>query len=143
MKPVQQQKSWICSGELPLKGKSALIIEDDALIAINAEFCLLDAGAAVVKIANSMASAKSILDEGISFDVAVVDLLLADGNASTLAQVLSERGIAVVIATGDVVCEGQPAHSKAITILQKPYTDRDLINALMRCAAAAPVYSIT
>jgi hypothetical protein len=37
MKPVQQQKSWICSGELPLKGKSALIIEDDALIAINAE----------------------------------------------------------------------------------------------------------
>ena len=70
-----------------------------------------------------MASAKSILDEGISFDVAVVDLLLADGNASTLAQVLSERGIAVVIATGDVVCEGQPAHSKAITILQKPSTD--------------------
>jgi FixJ family two-component response regulator len=108
-------------------------------LAISAEFCLLDAGAAVVKIANSMASAKSILDEGISFDVAVVDLLLADGNASTLAQVLSERGIAVVIATGDVVCEGQPAHSKAITILQKPYTDRDLINALMRCAAAAPV----
>jgi hypothetical protein len=91
-KPMQQQKSWICSEQLPLKGKSALIIEYDALVAVSVEFCLLDAGAAVVKIANSIASAKSILDEGISFDVAVVDLLLADGNASTLVQVLSGVG---------------------------------------------------
>ena len=64
------------SGELPLKGKSALIVEDDALIAINAEFNLLDAGAAVVRIANSVASAKSALDEGIPFDVALVDVCL-------------------------------------------------------------------
>ena len=114
------------------------MFEDEALIALNIESCLQDAGAAVV-IANSIALAKSTLAEGTTFDAAVVDLLLADGNASPLIQVLSERGIAVVIATGDVVCEGQPAHSKAITILQKPYTGRDLINALMKCAAAAPL----
>jgi hypothetical protein len=44
------------------------------------------AGAAVV-IANSIALAKSALDEGIPFDAAVVDLRLADGNASPLIQV--------------------------------------------------------
>jgi DNA-binding NtrC family response regulator len=66
--------------------KSVLIIEDKALIAMSVESCLQDAGAAVV-IANSIALAQSALDEGIPFDAAVVDLHLADGNASLLIQV--------------------------------------------------------
>lgn len=54
-------------------------------------------------------------------------------------QILSERGIAVVITTSDAVCQGQPAFRTAIDIIQKPYTDRDLVKALMKCAAAAPL----
>jgi CheY-like chemotaxis protein len=100
-------------GQLPLAGKSVLIIEDNALIAVSVESCLQDAGAAVV-IANSIALAQSALDEAIPFDAAVVDLLLTDGNASPLIQVLSERGIPVVISTGDEVDRGQPALSKAV-----------------------------
>jgi hypothetical protein len=37
--------------QLPLAGKSVLIIEDEPLIAMSVQFCLQDAGAAVVKIA--------------------------------------------------------------------------------------------
>jgi DNA-binding NtrC family response regulator len=122
---------------LPLAGKSVLIIEDEALIAMSVEFCLQDAGAAVVKIANSIALAQSALDEGIPFDAAVVDLHLADGNASSLVQALSARGIAVVITTGDLACRSQPAHSKAITVLQKPHTESDLINAIQKATVAA------
>jgi DNA-binding NtrC family response regulator len=129
-------------GQLPLAGKSVLIIEDEALIAMNIESCLQDAGAAV-DIANSIVSAQSALDEGTPFDVAVVDLRLADGNASPLIQVLSERGIPVVISTGDEVDRGQPALNKAAAILQKPYAENDLINAITRTpppsrAASAP-----
>jgi PleD family two-component response regulator len=40
-------------GQLPLAGKSVLIIEDEALIAMNVESCLQDAGAAVAKNAES------------------------------------------------------------------------------------------
>jgi DNA-binding NtrC family response regulator len=126
------------SAELPLKGKSALIVEDNALIAMGAECSLLDAGAAVVRIANSVASAKSALDEGFPFDVALVDLYLEDGDASRLVQILSERGVAVVITTGYAVRQ-RPALRTAIDILQKPYTERDLIKALMKCAVAAPL----
>jgi hypothetical protein len=61
----------------------------------------------IVKIANSIALAQSALDEGIPFDAAVVDLHLADGNASSLVRALSERGIAVVITTGDLPCRSQ------------------------------------
>jgi len=50
---------------LPLSGKSVLIIEDEALIALSVESCLLAAGAAVVKIANSISASQSALDEGI------------------------------------------------------------------------------
>lgn len=127
------------SGELPLRGKSALIVEDNALVAIGAEYSLRDAGAAVVRIANSLASAKNALDEGFPFDVALVDLYLDDGDASPLVQILSERGVAVVITTGYAVSRGQPALRTGIAILQKPYTERDLMNALMKCAAAAPL----
>ena len=133
----QGQTSWptrASLGQLPLAGKSVLIIEDEALIAMSVEFCLQNAGAAVVKIANSIALAQSALDEGISFDVAVVDLLLADGNASTLVPALSERGIAVVITTGNEVDRRQPALSKAVGILQKPHTDSDLIKTITQKA---------
>jgi CheY-like chemotaxis protein len=136
---MQKQKSSSCLGELPLKGKSALVVEDNALVAISAEFCLRDAGAAVVRIANSVALAKSALDEGFPFDIALVDLYLEDGDASPLVQILSERGIAVVITTGDEFCQGRLALRTAIDVLLKPYTDRDLINAVMKCAAAAPL----
>jgi len=124
---------------LPIEGKAVLILEDEPLVAMNVELCLLDAGAAVVKIANSIASAKSALDECIPFDTAVVDLALADGNASTLIQLLAERGIAVVITTGYGVDRGQPALGRAVAILQKPHTDSDLINAIQQSMAAASI----
>src|SRR3984893_18378324 len=136
---MQKQKSSVLSRQLPFKGKSAFIVEDNALVAISAEFSLRDAGAAVVRIANSVASAKSALDEGFTFDVALVDLFLGGRDASPLVQILSESGIAVVITTGDEFCRDRPTLRTAIDILLKPYTDRDLINAIMKCAAAAPL----
>jgi DNA-binding NtrC family response regulator len=119
-------------GQLPLAGKSVLIIEDEALIAMSVEFWLQDAGAAVVKITNSIASAQRALDEGIPFDAAVVDLHVVDGNASALVQALSERGIPVVITTGDEVDRGQTGPSKAVAILQKPHGYSDLVNVITR-----------
>src|SRR3984893_3008794 len=134
--PAQRQgettnRIWISLGQLPLAGKSVLVIEDEALIAMSVEVSLQDAGATVVT-ANSIALAQSALDEGIPFDAAVVDLHLADGNASPLIQVLSERGIPVVISTGGEVDRGQRALSKAVAVLQKPYTESDLIKAITR-----------
>lgn len=115
----------------PLAGKSVLIIEDEALIAFGVESCLLDAGAAIVKIANSMATAQSALEQGIPFDAAIVDLVLTDENASPLVQILSERGIPVVISTGADIDLGHPALGRAAAFLQKPYDESELIEALI------------
>ncbi len=119
---------------LPLSGKSVLIIEDEALIALSVESCLFDAGAAVVKIANSISASQSALDEGIPFDAAIVDLYLGDDNAYPLVEILSERGIPVVITTGDEIDLGDPALSYAVSFLQKPHADNELIEALVEWA---------
>ena len=66
--PTEQQGA-------PLGGRSILIIEDEALIALSVESRLLDAGRPLSKMANSIAAALSALDEGIPFDAAIVDLL--------------------------------------------------------------------
>jgi hypothetical protein len=67
--------------QLPLAGKSLLVIEDEALIAFNVESYILEAGAAFVKIVNSVGWAQSSL-HGIPFDAAVVDLCVVDGNSA-------------------------------------------------------------
>jgi DNA-binding response OmpR family regulator len=90
------------------------------------ESCLRDAGAAVVKIAASNSAARSLLNE--SFDAAVNDLHVADGNASPLIGVLSERGIPVVVTTGRTV--DRELLTQTVAVLQKPYREADLIKVL-------------
>jgi CheY-like chemotaxis protein len=116
---------------LPLGGRSILVIEDEALIAMSVESCLLDAGVAVVKIANSIAEAQSALEQGIPFDAALVDLFLTDENAYPLIQILSERQIPIVITTGADIELGHPALGNAVAFLQKPYDESELIEALI------------
>ena len=124
---------------LPLAEKAVLVIEDEALIAMSVESCLLDAGATIVKIANSIAAALSALDEGIPFDAAIVDLLLTNESACPLIQILSERRIPIVIMTGADIDLGHPALGKAVAFLQKPYNDSELIEALVEWAVPAPI----
>jgi CheY-like chemotaxis protein len=98
---------------LPLGGMSVLIVEDEALIALSVESCLLDAGAALVKIANSRAAAQSALEEDIPFDAAIVDLVLSNEDASPIIQILSEQGIPFVVSTGADIDLEHPALSNA------------------------------
>ena len=112
--------------QLPLAGKSILVIEDELLIAMGVEYSLKEAGAASVTIASSVAQAQTALLKG-SYDAAVVDFHLSDGG-SVLIDTLSRREIPVVVTTGDSFA--QPDLSKTVTVLQKPYSDRDLIKVM-------------
>lgn len=72
-----------------LAGMSVLIIEDEPLIAMSLELELQDAGAEVDKIASCSSSTRSVIDEGNSFDAAVVDLRVANSDTSALARLLT------------------------------------------------------
>jgi hypothetical protein len=84
---------------------------------------LQDADAAVIKIAASISAARIAIAEGITFDAAVIDLRVADGDASWLIEILAEHGIPVVVTTDGSIDREAHDLSKALAVLRKPYPE--------------------
>jgi hypothetical protein len=61
---------------------------------------------------------------------AVIDLHVADGDASPLIESLTARGTPVVVTTSGSFSAVQPDLSKAAAILHKPYHEGDLIKII-------------
>jgi DNA-binding NtrC family response regulator len=118
------------SDELALGGKAILIVEDEPLISMMVESGLRDAGADAIEIVRSVASAKALIGGGVPFDAAVIDLHVADGDASPLIESLAARGTLVVVTTGGSFSAMQPDLSKAVAVLHKPYPEGDLIKII-------------
>jgi len=109
--------------------------KDEVLIALSIESDLRDAGAAVVQLVGSVIEAQRTIHESSVFDVAVVDLQLADGDAGPLIQILWEQGIPVVVATGAIVERNPQCAREGVMVLQKPYPEgKDLIIAPSKIA---------
>jgi DNA-binding response OmpR family regulator len=76
----------VTTDQLPLAGKSILVIENELLIAMSVESLLGEAGAAAVTAVSSIAQAERAL-ENASYDATVVDFYLPDGHASRLIEI--------------------------------------------------------
>jgi CheY-like chemotaxis protein len=103
-----------------MPGRSILIVEDEPLIAMMLEEFLEELGHEVVATCDSVAEAMGHVDEG-GFDVAIIDVSLADGKVWPVADRLAETGKPFVLATGGHV-EPPPARHAAVPLLAKPYT---------------------
>ncbi len=119
---------------LPLTGMSVLILEDNLIIAMEAENILRDLGAAVVHTASSIAKAEAILATH-HLDFALLDINIGRQTSLEFADSMSRAGIAFVFASG----YGDEAnlgglHLSTITVT-KPYTAETLAAALRRPAA--------
>ncbi len=112
-----------------------LVVEDEALVALQVESFLTGAGHEVVGIADSIASAEPLAAAAVP-DLALVDVNLADGDSGIeLAARLRERGIAVLLATGN--CPPDLTDAIAIGCLGKPYGRDDVLLAVEVARAAA------
>jgi CheY-like chemotaxis protein len=108
----------------PLRGRRALVVEDESLVAMLVEDILLDLGAKV-EVAMRLCEALRQAREGV-FDFAILDVNLGNGDRSdAVADVLAARRIPFVFATGYGE-RGLAAQYLAIPTLQKPYHQRDL-----------------
>ena len=105
-----------------------LVVEDEILVAMLIEDMLADLGFEVLGPAMRLdAALKMALDE--SFDVAVLDVNLANEQSFPVAQLLQERGIPFVFATGYGL-RGLDERFKEVTTLQKPFEPDQLANAI-------------
>jgi CheY-like chemotaxis protein len=137
----QRQKRAV-TGEGRLKndifeGLNILLVEEEALIAMDIEQLCYDLGAATVETVNSEAKpCPEALDSAganarmLGFDAAILDAKVGEGCTTDLARRLKEHGIPFVFATGytsgDAIFEEFPD----VPVVSKPYTADELVSAI-------------
>lgn len=105
----------------PRISETALIVEDNLIIAMAAEVILLDLGARHVDTAASVDQAlRSIERTRPSF--ALLDLNLGSESSIKVAQKLKEIGVPFIFATGYGERAPLPAELASVPVVQKPYT---------------------
>lgn len=103
------------------------IIEDEALVALEMEDHLTDAGHEVVGIADTLREAVSLI-ERTRPDLALVDIQLAEGcSGLDVAKELNAHGVPCVFATGN--CPGRDIDD-ALGCLHKPFNHIQLLGAV-------------
>ncbi len=119
-------------GDGPLR---VLVIEDEALVALEIESFLMAAGHAVVGVAEDRASAAELVRQMQPRpDLALVDIRLARGASGLqVAADLSALGIAVLFVTGN--CPAERGQGLAVGCLHKPFTEGELLASIAAAVA--------
>lgn len=112
-----------------------LVVEDEALAALEVEEVLKDAGFVVIGPARSTPEALALL-KSTACDAAVLDVKLGSETSEPVAETLIERGIPFL--TLSAYSEGQrPEAFSGIIALSKPLEAEILIEQLRHCVASA------
>ena len=114
---------------LSLLGITVLVVEDEFLIALDTSQTMTDAGADKVLTARSCSEAVSLLDTG-RCDVAILDVHLHSETSFELADLLADRSIPFVFATGYYDKAIIPERHGAAQVIQKPFRDGELVRTI-------------
>ncbi|HZG09783.1 MAG TPA: response regulator [Allosphingosinicella sp.] len=109
-----------------------LIVEDEMLVAMNIEDMLLELGHEMAGLASRLAPGLALAGESEA-DAAILDVNLAGEQSFPIADLLAERGIPFLFATGYGVA-GIAERFRGRTVLQKPFRLADLGAALRTLA---------
>jgi len=110
--------------------RRALVVEDEVLVAMLVEEMLGDLGCEVAALSTHLDEALR-LAKGDNFDFAVLDINLNGTRDFPIADLLADRGVPFLFATGYGAGILPERHAKAV-ILHKPYSLEDLRAALAR-----------
>lgn len=114
----------------PLSGARVLLVEDEPIIAMNIEQLCREHGAAdVMTVASFEALVPDILEAG-KISTAILDIRLSDQWTDDFARLLQDRRIPFIFATGYAAGHQVFEPFAGIRIVEKPYIENDLIEAL-------------
>jgi DNA-binding NtrC family response regulator len=130
------QQAWCGMECRSLQDVRILLLEDDALISIDAEDMLLSLGAARVLVAHTVEEAEAIVARE-RIDAAVLDLLIGSERCEEFAGRLAARPIPIVFASGFGDSGTLPEALKAVPTVAKPYSPQALGAALARALGSA------
>jgi len=113
-----------------LAGLSVLLLEDEYLIALDAEQILKQLGAAKVDIVASYSEAEKRAQDA-NFDIAVLDVNINGKFSFPIAKVIRKRGIPFVFASGYELHDRAASLPEDAPCVTKPYTSDRLKIALI------------
>ena len=112
-----------------LNGVRVLVVEDDSLLAMDLETTLVEAGAVVVDLCQTLDEAMQRADAA-DFAVAVLDFGLGSETVSPVARRLVNRGVPFVLYTGKSRHEPSLAEWSDCSIVEKPASSRAPVSAV-------------
>jgi CheY-like chemotaxis protein len=116
-------------------GKRVLVVEDEMMIRMLLEGMLTDLGHTVAAEAGGIDEAVALAKKG-AFDVAVLDVNLNGHPVTPVAEILLERGVPFIFASG-YGQRGVPEAYRAIPTLQKPFQTDALAQAIETAVSLA------
>jgi CheY-like chemotaxis protein len=109
---------------------SVLLLEDEYLIALDAEQILEDLGVEKVEVVSSLNAAEKHAKEG-QFDLAVLDVNINGQYSFPIAEIIRNRGIPFVFASGYELRDQSASDLGGAVCVSKPYTSDGLKDALL------------
>ncbi len=109
--------------------RKVLVVEDEALVALNLESMLEEMGYAVIGPALRFEAALKLAGGAEDADIAVLDVNVGGKKVFPVAELLAAKGVPVVFATG----YGRDGLAEAwvdYPVIQKPYTMDNLRQAM-------------
>jgi CheY-like chemotaxis protein len=106
-----------------------LVVEDEALIAMDLQMLLEDAGYRVIGPANSTAAALELLDGEEQPDVALLDVNLGRSDVFGVANALADRNTQFIFLTGHTAQKLPPVYRHR-PMVTKPYMPHVLLQAV-------------
>jgi DNA-binding response OmpR family regulator len=111
--------------EFSLAGVSALIVEDETLVAIDVENLLREFGAERVWSTGALSAARRILSSNADISIVLLDLKLQDGCGEEMLAELAGGNIPVIVMTG------YAAFASALApVIYKPYSTEGLLKKI-------------
>lgn len=140
--PVHEEKfsgqgSLAMESPSSIAGLQVLLVEDQVLIAMDAEMMLADAGIDTVITASSSSDALNRL-KSFTPSIGILDINLGRDTSVAVAEELVRRGIPFVFATGYDDRSVVPDELLSVPVVRKPYDASALVRALADRLAATP-----
>ena len=123
------------SAAAPLAGRRVLLVEDEALVAIDLEMTLEGAGAVVVGPFLRLSQAMDAVARAGPLDVAVLDVVLGRDESYPLAELLAERGVPFVLHSGHVGSIRAAERYAAAHLCPKPCSPATILRTIVQALA--------
>ncbi|HYF89503.1 PAS domain S-box protein [Azospirillum sp.] len=126
-RPTETTAAWEAATDL--SGRRVLVVEDEALVALQIEASLAEAGCTVVGPASRVGDAFDLL-YGQGADAALLDVNLAGAHSFAIAEILAAKRIPFAFVTGYEAVSTVTERFKAIPVIAKPFAPRTLMRVL-------------